>query len=220
MTYSTSEENYIKGIYHLQKDLDIVSTNALSEALNTRPASTTDMLKKLKKKKLINYQPYKGFNLSAEGKKVALGIIRRHRLWEFFLSEKLNFEWDEVHAVAEDLEHVSSPKLIDKLDQYLGYPKFDPHGDPIPDVNGKMEIKNKFSLSEFSINKPAVVCQVLNQSKEMLDLLSHNKIALGTKLEVKKRFSFDGSLEIKIGRLSAFTISEQLAKNIYVNHES
>ncbi len=220
MTYSTSEENYIKGIYHLQKDLDIVSTNALSEALNTRPASTTDMLKKLKKKKLINYQPYKGFNLSAEGKKVALGIIRRHRLWEFFLSEKLNFEWDEVHAVAEDLEHVSSPKLIDKLDQYLGYPKFDPHGDPIPDVNGKMEIKNKFALSEFGINKPAVVCQVLNQSKEMLDLLSHNKIALGTKLEVKKRFSFDGSLEIKIGRLSAFTISEQLAKNIYVNHES
>ncbi len=216
MTYSTSEENYIKAIYHLQKGADTVSTNALSAAINTRPASTTDMLKKLKKKKLIHYQPYKGFSLSAEGSKVALGIIRRHRLWEFFLSEKLNFEWDEVHAVAEDLEHVSSHKLIDKLDQYLGFPKFDPHGDPIPDVNGKMEIKNKFSLSEFAINKLAVVCQVLNQSKEMLDLLNHKKIAIGTKLEIKKRFGFDGSLEIKIGRQSAFTISEQLAKNILV----
>jgi DtxR family transcriptional regulator, Mn-dependent transcriptional regulator len=220
MTYSTSEENYIKAIFHLQTDSDLVSTNALSAALNTKPASTTDMLKKLKKKKLINYQPYKGFNLNNEGIKVALGIIRRHRLWEFFLSEKLNFEWDEVHAVAEDLEHVSSDKLIDKLDQYLGFPKFDPHGDPIPDVNGKMETKTNFSLTEFPLNKSSVVTQVLNQSKEMLDLLSHNNIAIGTKLEIKKRFSFDNSIEIKIGKNPSFTISEQLAKNIFVNHES
>ncbi len=220
MTYSTSEENYIKEIYHLQSDTDIVSTNALSAALNTRPASTTDMLKKLKKKKLINYQPYKGFSLSAEGIKVALGIVRRHRLWEFFLSEKLQFDWDEVHAVAEELEHVSSSKLIDKLDQFLGFPKFDPHGDPIPDVNGKIEPKVTYSLAEYGLNKLAKVSQVLNQSKEMLDLLSHNKIAIGTKLEIKKRFGFDNSIEIKISRQAAFTISEQLAKNIFVNNES
>lgn len=134
--YSISEENYIKAIFHLQKQTAQVSTQELSGALQTKPASVTDMLKRLKTKKLLNYKPYYGFRLSAEGNRVALGIIRKHRLWEYFLAEKLDFSWDEVHEVAEQLEHVSSAKLIDKLDAYLGFPKFDPHGDPIPDQNG------------------------------------------------------------------------------------
>lgn len=134
--YTTSEENYIKAIFHLQKQSAQVSTQELAGALQTKPASVTDMMKKLKGKKLLNYRPYHGFRLSAEGNRVATNIIRRHRLWEFFLSEKLAFRWDEVHEVAEQLEHVSSKKLIDKLDEYLGFPKFDPHGDPIPDQFG------------------------------------------------------------------------------------
>src|SRR6476661_8574771 len=139
LNFSTSEENYIKAVFHLQGTQDVVTTNAVAEKLHTRPASVTDMMKKLKAKKLLHYQPYQGFRLSNEGKKVALDIIRRHRLWEYFLAEKLKFKWDEVHAVAEDLEHVSSKKLTDKLDEYLGYPKTDPHGDPIPDSSGKIE---------------------------------------------------------------------------------
>src|SRR6476660_6464726 len=157
LNYSTSEENYIKTIYHLQNGQNTVSTNALAEKLSTKPASVTDMMKKLKTKKLLHYQPYQGFRLSNEGKKVALGIIRRHRLWEYFLAEKLKFNWDEVHAVAEDMEHVSSKKLIDNLDEFLGYPRFDPHGDPIPDVHGKIEISKQICISGLPLNKQAVV---------------------------------------------------------------
>jgi DtxR family Mn-dependent transcriptional regulator len=216
LNYSTSEENYIKAIFHLQGGQTTVTTNALAEKLRTKPASVTDMMKKLKAKKLVHYQPYQGFRLSNEGKKVALDIIRRHRLWEYFLAEKLKFKWDEVHVVAEDLEHVSSKKLIDKLDQYLGYPKFDPHGDPIPDSLGKMENNQQLTLTELPINKPAEVCRVINQSEEMLELLLHKKIGIGTKLEVKRKFSFDHSIEIKVRQQPAFSISELLAKNIFV----
>jgi DtxR family transcriptional regulator, Mn-dependent transcriptional regulator len=216
LNYSTSEENYIKAIFHLQSDQNPVTTNALAEKLKTKPASVTDMMKKLKTKKLLHYQPYQGFRLSNEGKKVALDIIRRHRLWEFFLAEKLKFKWDEVHMVAEDLEHVSSKKLIDKLDEYLGYPKFDPHGDPIPDSLGKMETNDLVNLTELPLNRLAEVCRVINQSDKMLELLQHKKISIGTKLEVKRRFSFDHSIEIKLRQQPSFSISEQLAKNIYV----
>ncbi|HEV8286703.1 MAG TPA: metal-dependent transcriptional regulator [Chitinophagaceae bacterium] len=216
LNYSTSEENYIKAIFHLQNGQNTVSTNALAEKLNTKPASVTDMMKKLKGKKLLHYEPYQGFRLSNEGKKVALDIIRRHRLWEYFLAEKLKFKWDEVHAVAEDLEHVSSKKLIDKLDEYLGYPKFDPHGDPIPDSLGKMENSQQISLADLAPNKLGEVCRVINQSEEMLELLKHKKINIGTKLEVKRKFSFDRSIEIKLRQQPPFSISEQLAKNIFV----
>lgn len=216
LNYSTSEENYIKAIFHLQGDQDTVTTNALADKLSTKPASVTDMMKKLKAKKLLHYQPYQGFRLNNEGKKLALDIIRRHRLWEYFLAEKLKFRWDEVHAVAEDLEHVSSKKLIDKLDEFLGYPRFDPHGDPIPDSLGKMENNQQINLLELPLNKPAEVCRVLHQSEQMLELLQHKKIGIGTKLEVKKKFDFDHSLEIKLRQQPSFTITEQLAKNIYV----
>jgi DtxR family transcriptional regulator, Mn-dependent transcriptional regulator len=226
LNYSTSEENYIKAIFHLQKD-GTVTTNELSAELNTRPASVTDMMKKLRAKKLVHYKAYRGFRLTADGNKVALLIIRRHRLWEFFLAEKLKFTWDEVHEVAEDLEHVSNKKLIDKLDEFLGFPRFDPHGDPIPDSSGKIETTKQVCLTEMPLNKLAIVSHVSDQSSEMLELLGHKKIAIGTKLEVKRKFSFDQSLEIKI-RPSvkaspdqvAAMISGELAKNIYVKYEN
>lgn len=218
--YSTSEENYIKTIFHLQRKDGIVTTNELAAALQSKPASITDMMKKLKAKKLVHYQPYRGFRLTSEGRKIALGIIRRHRLWEYFLAEKLKFDWDEIHNIAEHLEHVSSRKLIDKLDAFLGFPKFDPHGDPIPDIHGKMENSKQVRLPELPVNQPARVCQVMNPSSELMDLLRHKKIKIGTWLEVKKRFGFDQSLEIKIRQQPTVTISEQLAKNIFVKYES
>lgn len=219
LNYSTSEENYIKAIFHLEKKDGTVTTNELSAELQTKPASVTDMLKKLRDKKLVHYKAYYGFRLSTEGRKVALLIIRRHRLWEFFLAEKLKFSWDEVHAVAEDLEHVSSKKLIDKLDEFLGFPRFDPHGDPIPDKDGKIETTRQVPLTELPINKTAVVCHVSDQSTEMLELLNHKKIAIGTKLEIKKKFNYDQSLEIRIRQQTPTNISGELAKNIYVNYE-
>ena len=220
MVYSTSEENYIKAIYHLRGDSKMVSTNELADELETSAASVTDMLKKLKTKKLLHYEKYQGFKLSPEGRKLAINVVRRHRLWEFFLAEKLKFEWEEVHDVAEELEHVSSKKLIDKLDEYLGFPRFDPHGDPIPDNLGRIQSTSQVSLSELPINTVAEVSSVGNQSTDMLELLKHRSILLGTKLEVKKKFGFDNSLEIKIRNLTAFTISEQVAQNIFVKYDS
>ena len=216
VNYTASEENYIKSIYHLQGDQDLVTTNALAAELQTRPASVTDMLKKLKQKKLLLYEKYQGFKLSPEGRKVALGIIRRHRLWEYFLSVKLQFSWEEVHVVAEELEHVSSKKLIDKLDEYLGFPRFDPHGDPIPDQNGKIHAARQVLLSDWPLGDPGEVSGVGDQSPEMLEILSHRQIGIGTRLEIRKKFSFDQSIEIKIKNLPAFTISKQLAEQIWV----
>jgi DtxR family Mn-dependent transcriptional regulator len=219
LNYSTSEENYIKAIFHLQNADGTVTTNELAAELKTKPASITDMMKKLKTKKLVHYQAYHGFRLSHEGRKVALLIIRRHRLWEFFLAEKLKFSWDEVHVVAEDLEHVSSKKLIDKLDEYLGFPRFDPHGDPIPDSSGKIETSKQVCLQDLPLNKLAIVSHVSDQSNEMLELLGHKKIGIGTKLEVKRKFSFDNSLEIKIRQQPSINISEQLSKNIFAKYD-
>jgi len=216
LNYSASEENYIKTIFHLQNEDGTVTTNELARELRSKPASITDMMKKLKAKKLVHYQPYRGFHLTAEGKKVALGIIRRHRLWEYFLAEKLKFSWDEVHAVAEDMEHVSSKKLIDKLDEFLGFPRFDPHGDPIPDSHGKIETTKQVSLVSLPLNKSAIVFQVTDQSDELLDLLTQKNIRIGSRVIVKKKFDFDNSLEIKVGKKPAFNISEKLAKNINV----
>jgi DtxR family Mn-dependent transcriptional regulator len=218
VNFTVSEENYLKAIFHLQEKEGTVTTNALAEKLHTKPASVTDMMKKLSAKKLLHYKPYYGFSLSAEGKKIALFIVRRHRLWEYFLAEKLKFDWNEVHLLAEELEHVSNKQLIDRLEKYLGFPQFDPHGDPIPDNKGKIKSLNKVALFELPFNQSAEVRQVTNQSKEMLEILEHKNIGIGTKLEVKKHFDFDHSFELRIRNITV-TISEQLAKNIFVTYE-
>jgi DtxR family Mn-dependent transcriptional regulator len=219
LKYSASRENYLKAIYHLQSGSSMVSTNALAAALQTRAASVTDMLKKLKSQKLLIYERYKGVKLTTEGRKVAVRIIRKHRLWEYFLVEKLQFEWDEVHEVAEELEHISSKKLIDRLDHFLDYPKTDPHGDPIPDSHGKFNTTPQQSLLDIPLNKPAAVSAITGQSTEMLEMLKHKNIRIGTKIEVRKKFSFDHSVELKIPNKSVVTLSEQVARNIMVTNE-
>jgi DtxR family Mn-dependent transcriptional regulator len=216
MSFTITEENYIKAIFHLQQEDGNVSTNELAAELNTKAASVTDMLKKLKTKKLLSYERYKGVRLSVEGKKLALAIVRKHRLWEFFLVNNLQFGWDEVHEVAEELEHITSKKLVDKLDAFLGFPKFDPHGDPIPDGHGRMMIQAQINLIDLPPNKMAEVSAVGSQSTELLELLKHKNIGIGTRLEVKRKFSFDHSIEIKVKNQTAFTISQQLAQALFV----
>lgn len=219
MKYSASKENYLKTIYHLQSDQSIVTTNELAAALRTKPASITDMLKKLKTEKLLIYERYKGFKLNMEGKKVAVQIIRKHRLWEYFLVSKLQFGWDEVHEMAEELEHLTSKKLVDRLDAFLDFPETDPHGDPIPDSNGKFNHQKLVSLLDLPVNKTVKVSGVASQTPEMLELLHHKNIHIGTRLEVRKKFLFDNSLELKIRNQPPITISEQVAKNVMVKDE-
>lgn len=217
MSFTTSEENYIKGIFHLQQETGLVNTNSLAAEMQTRPASVTDMLKKLKNKKLLQYEKYKGFKLNEAGKKAALDVVRKHRLWEYFLVEKLKFAWDKVHPIAEELEHISSEELVQRLDNFLGNPSFDPHGDPIPDKHGKIPVIKQQSLSEIPIKKNVTVSSVGNQTEQMLDMLKHYNIAIGTQLTVLKKFEFDGSLEIKVSKQKACIISEQVAKNVFVH---
>ena len=219
MNYTTSEENYIKSIYHLQQETGTVNTNSLAAEMQTRAASVTDMLKKLKAKKLLQYERYKGFRLNEAGKKAALDVVRKHRLWEYFLVEKLKFDWDKVHSIAEELEHISSEDLIQRLDNFLGNPLFDPHGDPIPDRNGKIPVINQLSISHIPVKKTVTVSSVSNQTVQMLEMLKHYNIALGTQLMVLKKFEFDGSVEIKVLKQAACIVSEQVAKNVFVHYD-
>jgi len=218
--YSVSEENYIKAIFHLQEEVERVNTVQLAQTMKTKPASITDMLKKLKAKKLLDYQPYYGFKLTAEGNKIALGIIRRHRIWEYFLAEKLKFNLHEIHELAEVLEHVSSKKLIDKLDAYLGSPKFDPHGDPIPDLDGKIALDNYVSLAGMEEKTRGRVCRIGNASKKIMELISHQQIKIGSQIIIEKKFEFDASMEITVDRKHKSNISQQLAKNIFISYEA
>jgi DtxR family Mn-dependent transcriptional regulator len=216
MNLSIAEENYIKSIYKLQEGDTVVTTNALAYELETKPASVTDMAKKLKEKKLIDYEKYKGFLLSHEGKKIALQIVRRHRLWECFLVDKLQFSWEEVHELAEELEHVRSEKLSNRLSEYLGNPLFDPHGDPIPDANGKLTKPSPQTSLDQAPVKKLVVTAVTDQSTALLAFLNAKHIKLGTQLEIVERYEYDNSIEIKIKQQPSITISEQVAKNIMV----
>ena len=219
MNYTTSEENYIKSIYHLQQYSGTVNTNSLAAEMQTKAASVTDMLKKLSGKKILQYEKYKGFKLTENGKKVALSVVRKHRLWEYFLVEKLGFEWDKVHDIAEELEHISSGELIERLQHFLGNPSFDPHGDPIPDSNGKIPKISQLNLTALALNKNATVSSVTNQSPQMLEMLKHYSIAIGTNIKIIKRFEFDGSMEIKVTRQPACIISDLIAKNIFVHYD-
>jgi DtxR family Mn-dependent transcriptional regulator len=216
MKLSESEENYIKSIYNLQEKTEKVNTNSLANFLNTSAASITDMLKKLKSKKLLEYKKYYGFRLNDAGNKEALKIIRRHRLWEYFLVAKLGMEWEKVHDIAEELEHVSSSELINKLDNYLGNPKIDPHGDPIPDEKGKIAVLKQKALKDLPIKQSAIVSSVSNQTTEMMEMLNHYGIGIGSQIKVLKAFEFDGSLQIKIAKKPECIISGMAAKNIFV----
>lgn len=213
---SFTEENYLKTIYHLSDSgVKAVLTNEIAEAIQTKPASVTDMVKKLAIKNLISYEKYYGVKVTRQGKAEALNIIRKHRLWETFLVQKLGFNWGEVHEVAEQLEHIQSPLLIEKLDEFLGFPSADPHGHPIPDKNGKFKIARQIPLAE-AIGKKAVVRAVKNSSPAFLDYLSKIGVYIGASLYVIDKMDFDGSLEIQIDGKKKVYISKEASENILV----
>ena len=213
---SLTEENYLKAIYHLsQGGTKTVLTNELAEAMCTKAASVTDMIKKLSAKALISYEKYYGVNMLAKGKLAALLIIRKHRLWETFLVEKLNFTWDEVHEVAEQLEHIHSVHLIDKLEEFLGYPTADPHGDPIPDRKGHLKILPQIGVDQLRVGYSGTIVAVKDSDSNLLKYLDKIGAKPGRKLKVVAREEYDGSLEIVIDDKKVF-VSKDVSKNILV----
>ncbi|MGG6229940.1 metal-dependent transcriptional regulator [Tenacibaculum sp. SDUM215027] len=214
--FSQSEENYIKTMYHLAADYKKgISTNAIAKKLDTKASSVTDMVKKLSEKDVVSYKKYQGVTLTDFGKKIAANIVRKHRLWEVFLVDKLNFSWDEVHEVAEQLEHIKSPKLINELDAFLGYPKRDPHGDPIPDKEGNLQIIEKSLLSTLKKNEVGVCVGVDDSSSEFLRFLDKQGIALGKQIKIIEKEPFDGSLMIEMeGKI--LSVSNKIASNLYL----
>jgi DtxR family Mn-dependent transcriptional regulator len=214
---SYTEENYLKAIYHLSDGgLKSVLTNELAETLHTRPASVTDMIKKLSSKNLISYEKYYGVNLLKKGKSDALQVIRKHRLWETFLVSKLGFTWDEVHEVAEQLEHIQSSLLVQKLDAFLGHPSVDPHGHPIPDPSGKIKEVRQIPLAEFPAYKKCTVRAVKNGSPSFLQYLSKIGIYLEATISILDKAEFDGSLEVSIDNKKRVFISREAAENLLV----
>ena len=216
---SNTEENYLKAIYKLSDkfgEQDFVNTNAISEAMQTKAASVTDMIKKLSEKKLLYYKPYKGVQLNEAGTKIATSLIRKHRLWEVFLVDKLNYKWDEIHPIAEQLEHIRSENLIDRLDEFLEFPKFDPHGDPIPDKEGIVKIKSDILLSDLKRGEEGVIVGVKQHSTEFLNYLDNHKLVLGTKLKIIQIIKFDDSILIKTDTKGETNISNKVSKNLYV----
>ena len=211
-----SEENYLKTIFSVfMQTQNNVSTNDIANLLDTSPASVTEMIKKLQDKNLVIYEKYNGVRLSNEGETKAIAIIRKHRLWETFLVRKLDFSWSEVHDVAEQLEHIKSEKLIDKLDQLLNYPKFDPHGDPIPNPAGFIKITPKLKLSDLGIGETGKFVGVKDSSSAFLKYLDKRKISLGCNIKVLHQEEFDQSLHIGLDDTN-LTISVKSASNLYI----
>ena len=214
--FSQAEENYLKAIYTLEVEANKgVSTNLIADKMLTKASSVTDMLKKLSDKSLVDYVKYRGVQLTEDGKKVAVSTIRKHRLWEYFLVNKLNFSWDEVHDIAEQLEHIKSEKLIDHLDTFLEFPSYDPHGDPIPDKDGYMYKRNKVALSTLAPQDETTLLGVKDSSDEFLKYLNKKNIAIGNIIKVLSIELFDNSMEIQINNIQIL-ITEQVAKNLLV----
>ncbi len=214
--FSLAEENYVKTIYHLEQERKgQVSTNAIADRMDTKPSSVTDMVQKLADKNVLSYEKYRGAQLTEEGKKIAMNVIRKHRLWEVFLVEKLNFPWDEVHDIAEQLEHIQSDELIARLDQFLEYPDFDPHGDPIPDKHGNVKRTEKRLLSVLKKGMTGICVGVKESNSSFLQYMDAKKIGIGTPIQVLEVEEFDGSMTIQAGE-APFFISQKTAENIYV----
>ncbi|MBN3519307.1 metal-dependent transcriptional regulator [Algoriphagus lutimaris] len=215
MNMTTAEENYLKAIYHLSDGgKKSVSTNDVAAEMKTKPASVSDMLRKLGDKEVIEYRKYYGVNITEEGKKRALQTIRKHRLWEVFLVDKLQFAWDEVHEVAEELEHIQSPLLIQRLDAYLNYPKFDPHGDPIPDEYGDVRARPRVALNEMEIDQTGQIVAVKDSSAAFLRYLDKVGAYIGARIKVLDKVEFDGSLEILVDQKKTLFMSKDVAANI------
>lgn len=220
MTTST-EENYLKAIYHLSTgNQNSVLTSAIAGSLSTSSASVTDMIKKLSDKNMVEYERYRGVKITRKGEKVALSIIRRHRLWEVFLMDKLKFKWDEVHDLAEELEHVSSEEMTRRLDAYLGFPKFDPHGDPIPDTNGKVHTNGQVLLSEVNKKGKYILSAVNDHSPSFLQYLEKKGLVPGSEFSIVELDEFDSSMQIVFSNKKSIFISKEVSKNLLVrSHE-
>ncbi|MFC4210319.1 metal-dependent transcriptional regulator [Pedobacter lithocola] len=214
---SFTEENYLKVIYHLAEQTNNVQTNAIAEQIQTKPASVTDMIKKLAEKGLVDYVKYQGVTLTDKGRHAAIDIVRKHRLWEVFLVEKLNFKWDEVHDVAEELEHIKSVHLIERLDEFLGFPKADPHGDPIPDKNGRFAKTQFIKLIELKIGDSGTITGVSQHSSAFLKHLEKLGLTLGKQIKISDVTDFDGSVEILIEE-KQINISREVAKHILISN--
>ncbi len=214
---SFTEENYLKAIYSLTKRGDKgASTNDIADKMHTRASSVTDMLKKLSKKGLIEYKPYNPDELSEDGRDWAVKTIRKHRLWEVFLVEKLNFKWDEVHELAEELEHIQSDQLIDRLEEFLGHPTHDPHGDPIPDKDGHVDLHKDFTIADLMENQYGMIIGLKDTSADFLKFLENANLTLGKTVRVKNVTGYDQSMLISINMTEEKTISHQVAKNLYI----
>lgn len=215
---SFTEENYLKAIYTLseRKGSFDTSTNEIAEKINTKPPTVSDMLRKLTAKKLVTYEKYKKVQLTKAGRQIAIQIIRKHRLWEVFLHDKLQFTWDKVHEVAEQLEHIHSEELILRLEKFLGYPVYDPHGDPIPSANGELSHANRIILSDVESGKACSVVGVKDSSSPFLQYLQQLNIGIGTKIKVLERIAYDGSLTISMKRGQQISVSRKFADNLLV----
>lgn len=213
---SQSEENYLKAIYSLEhEEGKKISTSLIATKIQTKASSVSDMLKKLADKKLINYEKYKGVSLTISGKKTAIKIVRNHRIWEYFLVNKLKYTWNEVHEIAEQLEHIKADSLIDRLDAYLNFPTHDPHGDPIPDKDGHIHKEQSLFLSALNAGDKAILIRVKDSSNSFLAYLDRNEIALNSEILVKAKEQFDNSMLIEINN-KQLTISNQITNNLFV----
>ncbi len=213
---SFTEENYLKAIYHLTtEDNAPVSTNNIAELINTKAASVTDMLKKLADKALINYIRYQGVTLTEKGRGTAVNIVRKHRIWEVFLVDKLGFKWDEVHELAEELEHINSNQLIDRLDDFLGNPKVDPHGDLIPDKEGRFPKTELVKLSELGREQSGTISGVCEHAPAFLQYLEKTGLTLGKKITVLDSMEYDGSMNLML-ESREITVSNKVANNILI----
>jgi DtxR family Mn-dependent transcriptional regulator len=208
-------ENYLKNIYKIQTSEGKVSTTSLSEKLQISPASVSEMVKKLADEGSLTHTPYKGVELTESGKRAALKIVRKHRLWEMFLVEVLHFGWDEIDQEAEKLEHIMSGKMEDKIDEVLGFPSVDPHGDPIPTKSGTVKAVRSFALTVVEEGSTVRVVRVNDANAELLHYASSIGLSLNKKIAVKQRMKFDNSMIVKIGS-KELTISSTVAENIFV----
>lgn len=211
----TSLEDYLKNIYSLQTTDGKVTNMILAEKMNISPAAISDMISKISKSGYIKNTPYKGFELTKKGEKIAINLVRKHRLWEVFLVKNLDYSWEKVHSEAENLEHASSDELISKLEKFLGNPEYDPHGHPIPDKDGKIPESNLICLSEMKVGESAVIKQVSDESSEVLEYLTKAGLKLNDKIIIKEKITFDNSIQINIKSRNIF-LSEKLSKNIFV----
>ncbi len=214
---SQTEENYLKAIFKLSEGVTSpASTNAISGEMNTSAASVTDMVIRLSKKELVDYKKRKGVRLTNQGMKIATHLIRKHRLWEVFLVEKLDFSWDEVHDIAEQLEHIKSLDLVERLDNYLGNPQFDPHGDPIPDADGNFAYRKQFLLAELTPGEKGAVVGVQDHTTTFLQYLDQLHLVLGVQIELLERFAYDESVKILLNGEQEMILSKKVCQNLFI----